>query len=147
MSAQTPLFGHFTFDRSVITFGTVRSDSSFRTFYFWSFDHHTLKCKRRPLFSEILLLIIRLSQFKMSAQTSLFGHSTFDHSIITSCNVRSDPSFRTFCFWSLLIRSSLWRRLGIWKHIKNVEQRKAHRDHHISNFTIQCNVQTRIGTL
>ena len=49
----------------------------------WSFNYRILKCPLRPLFSDILLLIIRLWHFKMSAQTPLFGHFTFDHSIIT----------------------------------------------------------------
>ena len=62
--------------------------SSFRTFYFWSLSSHILKCPLRPLFSGILLLIIQLSHFKMSAQTPIFGHFTFDHSHILKCPLR-----------------------------------------------------------
>ena len=64
MSAQTPIFGHFSFDHS-----------------------HILKCPLRPFFSHILLLIIQFSHFKMSAQTPPFGHFTSDHSVLTFRNV------------------------------------------------------------
>ena len=46
-------------------FWNVRLDPSFRTFYFWSFSYHILKCPFGPLLSDILLLIIQLSHLEM----------------------------------------------------------------------------------
>ena len=89
------LFGHFTIDHSIIVISKPVGAPKASIFITKTLPWETfraqnvqmlyrlpclhlmsiiLKCPLRPFFSDILLLIIQLSHFKMSAQTSLFGH-------------------------------------------------------------------------
>ena len=52
------------------------------------------------LFGQIRINIQSRTHFEMFVWTPRFAHFTFDHSVITFWNVRLDPSFRTFYFWS-----------------------------------------------
>ena len=52
------------------------------------------------LFGQIRINIQSRTHFEMFVWTPRFAYFTFDHSVITFWNVRLDPSFRTFYFWS-----------------------------------------------